>query len=173
MNNQDFRVATGTVESLASRLRRRAIHKGVDLSDLKQAGWIAAIRAHRTFDPAHGATLGTHLYRPVRFAMLRELLAMSSPVKVHRDAYALGDTFKKVELDTDSEGHTVPEQEKVYAARELYAKMESIAGEHGASVLTGLMIGQITLERAVEESGLQHKDFLAFREFVMEEMRKH
>jgi len=171
----DLSVATKAVESLLSRLRRHAARSGVDLWDLRQAGMLAAIQAHRNYDPARAAWI-THLYAPVRFAMLRELLRLGSPVTLRRDDYAAGGGLRSVELPEEISSHphesVVSVLHRAIECRALVLRMEALAGEEGARILIAVLLGMLTLDEAAELAGMTPSDIRAFRDWMLTEIRK-
>lgn len=166
-------VAQETIDKFANRFAKHARRRGVDLWDLKQAGMLAAILAYQRYDESRAQWI-THLYTPVRYAMLRELLRLGTPLHVHRDAYALGDSLRGTPYEDEKSGDdgSTSERESAIACRELLLYMESLVGADGARVLAASMIGAMTLQEASDLLGMSTEDFKTARTWVLHALRK-
>lgn len=156
------------IERWASRLRRRAVKKGVDLEDLKSAGILAALRAHRTYDPSKGA-LTTHMYLPVNYAMLRELLAMGSPVKQPRDSYELEPFNKAMELQENQSAAV--DQSTVLEAAQMLRRITEVSGPM-AELVVDVLLRAKSVKEAAEESGVSEAELRQFVAWVTTEVRR-
>lgn len=154
------------IERWASRLRRRAAKKGVALEDLKSSAWVAALKAAKTYDPAL-SRLTTHVYVPCNYAMLRELLAMGSPVTQPRDAYHLEPLHQ---AQSHEEHHATVTGEDAIQASEMLRRITDVAGPL-ADVIVEVLVGQKTLQKAAEEAGVELAEMRAFRDFVLDAVR--
>ena len=167
MNDAERAEVQAMIDRWAQRLRRRAVRKGVALEDLKSSAWVAALKARKNYDPAL-ARLSTHLYTPCNYAMLRELLAMGSPVTQPRDAYHLEPLHQSSEWQ---EHHSSSSNEAVIQASQLVRKIETIAGPLTNLVLE-LILGQKTLLEAAGETDVSELEMRLFRDYVLQEVRK-
>lgn len=161
------------IEAFLKLLAHRAGARGVDPWDLRQAGLLAAVRAHQNYDPEKAAWI-THLYRPVRFAMLRELLSLGSPVTLPRDAYELGASIASLELSevTAERAASTPQTVRQVEAHELMAELETRYGGEGARLLVSLILGLLTVEEAADMAELSPDDVREFRNFALSELRE-
>lgn len=168
MNPKEVLEVRAMIERWASRLRRRAAKKGVDIEDLKSAGILAALRAHRTYDPAKGA-LTTHMYTPVNYAMLRELLALGSPVTQPRDAYELEPLHRGEEL----KDYHVRDEEQSTAleAAQMVRRIMETAGPM-AELVVATLLRVKTLKVAADEAGVAEEDMRQFIAWVQTEVRR-
>lgn len=169
---EQLSVAQDAVEKFAKKFSKHARRRGVELWDLRQAGLLAAIQAHERYDESRSQWI-THLYTPVRYAMLRELLKLGTPLKVHRDAYELGESVHAVEYeDIQSDGRSTLWQECATECRELLVHMEELAGPEGARVLAASLVGAVMTSEASDLLGMSETDFRAARSWVVGELRK-
>jgi len=167
VNPKEVAEVRAMIERWASRLRRRAAKKGVDIEDLKSAGILAALQAHRTYDPAKGA-LTTHMYTPVNYAMLRELLALGSPVTQPRDAYELEPLHKGEEL---KDYHTrATDQNTALEAAQMVRRIMETAGPM-AELVIDTLIGAKTIKVAAAKAGVAEEDMRQFIAWVQTEVR--
>lgn len=169
MTPEEVREVRAMIERWASRLRRRASKKGVDLADLKSAGILAALRAHRTFDPAKGA-LTAHLYVPVNYAMLRELLAMGSPVTQPRDAYELEPLNRGEELKDHQRAQSA-DQFSTLEAAQMLRRISETAGPM-AELVVDVLLRVKSIAAAAEESGVSEVEMRQFILWVTKEIRR-
>lgn len=167
MNDAERLEVQAMIDRWASRLRRRASKKGVALEDLKSSAWVAALKAARTYDP-NRAALSTHIYTPCNYAMLRELLAMGSPVTQPRDAYHLEPIHQGQE---HKEHHSLVSGEDAIQASEVLRRITEVAGPL-ADLIVEVLVGQKTLLDAAKEAGVEPAEMRSFRDFVLGEVQK-
>ena len=167
MTPEEVREIRSMIERWSSRLRRRAVKKGVDLEDLKSAGLLAALKARRTYDPAKAA-LTTHLYTPVNYAMLRELLAMGSPVTQPRDAYHLEPLHQGEEL---KEHHDAQGSGRTLEAAQMLRRITEAAGPM-AELVVAVLLKEKSLKEASTEAQVTENEMREFVDWVLSEVRR-
>lgn len=91
------------VERVARRYARQC--PWIERAELVQIGWLAALRALRTFDHERGTALGGYLHRACVLAMYEETHRQTAPVKARAEHFALLREVRRVPVD---EAHDLP-----------------------------------------------------------------
>ena len=171
MKGEHLKVATEAIERMANRLRRHARRRGVEVWDLKQSGMLAAIVAYESYDEAQSQWI-THLYQPVRFAMLRQLLKLGTVVNVPRDGYKTGANLNSAEFIDELSPGLDGLQDSALECRELLDQMTALIGEDGARVMALVLIGSLSLREAADILEMRPADLRSVRAMVLHEMKR-
>jgi len=156
---------------MARKLRSHARRRGVEVWDLKQAGMMAALKAYQSFDESQAQWI-THLYTPVRFAMLRELLYLGTALRVRRDDYTTGNAIASAEFNDETLPGLDGLQDGALECKELIGQMESLIGEDGARVMVLVLVGALSLREAADVLEMKPEDLRAVKAMVLREMKR-